>query len=203
MAKFWEQKWFKTGVALVGADIAGEYLFGDTSPGGVSGEGASYFSGDNFAAKGLNYLGVTPFGDTAVGSAVKGFYDDYVPDWLQDNLSSDNIKQASASFLNMFGDTGQMPSLPRGKTQSSFARSNTNFQAGQAGQIPLGRSGRVGNALQSPKMQAYLAQHVRASKIPQRILAQVRSTGSTTLGRVSVKRTATRTPSYSKDARTG
>jgi len=202
MAKFWEQKWFKTGVALVGANVVGEYLFGETMPGGVSGEGSSYFSGDNLAAKGLNYFGVTPFGDTAVGSAVKGFYDDYVPDWLQDNLSSDDAKKASASFLNMFGDTGQMPSGKR-TTQASYIRSDTNFQAGQAGQIPLGKNGRVGNALQSPKMQAFLAQHVRANKIPQRILAQTRSTGSTTLGKVSVKRTATRTPSYSKDARTG
>ena len=168
-------------------------------PGGVSGEGPSYFSGDNLAAKGLNYFGVTPFGETAVGSAISG----YVPDWLKDTIGSKEAKQTSASFLNMFGDIGQMPSLPRDKTQSSFTRSDTNFQAGQAGQIPLGKNGRVGNALQSPKMQAYLAQHVRASKIPQRILAQTRSTGSTTLGRVSVKRTATRTASYSKDARTG
>jgi len=201
MAKFWEQKWFKTGVALVGADVAGNYFFGDTAVDDVT--GASYYSGKGLAAKGLNYFGVTPFEDTAVGSAVKGFYDDYVPDWLQDTISSDDVKETSASFLNMFGDMGQMPSLPRNKTQSSFTRSDTNFQAGQAGQIPLGKNGRVGNALQSPKMQAYLAQHVRASKIPQRILAQTRSTGSTTLGRVSVKRTATRTPSYSKDARTG
>ena len=202
MAKFWEQKWFKTGVALVGANVAGEYLFGDSDFGFSGGEETSYFTGDNLAAKGLNYFGVTPFGNTAIGSAVKGFYDDYVPDWLQDNISSDNVKQASASFLNMFGDTGQMPSGKR-TTQARSIRSDTNFQAGQAGQIPLGKNGRVGNALQSPKMQAYLAQHVRASKIPQRILAQTRSTGSTTLGRVSVKRTATRTPSYSKDARTG
>jgi len=201
MAKFWEQKWFKTGVALVGANVAGNYFFGDTAVDDVT--GASYYSGKGLAAKGLNYFGVTPFGETAVGSAVKGFYDDYVPEWLQDSISGDDAKKASASFLNMFGDMGQMPSLPRNKTQSSFTRSDTNFQAGQAGQIPLGKNGRVGNALQSPKMQAYLAQHVRASKIPQRILAQARSTGSTTLGRVSVKRTATRTASYSKDARTG
>ena len=201
MAKFWEQKWFKTGVALVGADVVGEYFFGDTVP-GMEGTTDAYFKGDTLSGKALNYFGVTPFAGTAVGSAVKGLYDDYVPEWLQDSISSDDAKKASASFLNMFGDTGQMPSGKR-TTRANSIKSDTNFQAGQAGQIPLGKNGRVGNALQSPKMQAYLSQHVRASKIPQRILAQTRSTGSTTLGRVSVKRTATRTPSYSKDARTG
>jgi|DEB0MinimDraft_6_1074348.scaffolds.fasta_scaffold00990_4 hypothetical protein len=198
MAKFWEQKWFKTGVALVGANVVGEYLFGETMPGGVSGEGPSYFSGDNLAAKGLNYFGVTPFGETAVGSAISG----YVPDWLKDTIGSKEAKQATASFLNMFGEVGGPPSGKR-TTKPNLIRSDTSFQAGQAGQIPLGNNGRVGNALQSPKMQAYLAQHVRATKIPQRILAQPRPTGSTTLGSVSVKRTATRTPAYSKDARTG
>jgi len=33
MAKFWEQNWFKKGAMLVGADIAGEYFFGETVPG--------------------------------------------------------------------------------------------------------------------------------------------------------------------------
>jgi hypothetical protein len=200
MAKFWEQKWFKTGVALVGAKIAGNYFFGDTAVDDVT--GASYYSGKGLAAKGLNYFGVTPFGDTAIGSSVKGLYNDYVPDFLKDMIEDDDVREKSASFLNMFGEMGEPPSEKR-TTKPNLIRSDTSFQAGQAGQIPLGNNGRVGNALQSPKMQAYLAQHVRATQIPQRILAEPRPTGSTTLGSVSVKRTATRTPAYSKDARTG
>jgi len=197
MAKFWEQKWFKTGVALVGANVVGEYFFGDTVP-GMEGTTDVYFKGDTLAGKTLNYFGVTPFAGTAVGSAVS----DLVPDWLKDTIGSKEAKQATASFLNMFGEVGGPPSEKR-TTKPNLIRSDTSFQAGQAGQIPLGNNGRVGNALQSPKMQAYLAQHVRATKIPQRVLAQPRPTGSTTLGSVSVKRTATRTPAYSKDARTG
>ncbi len=201
MAKFWEQKWFKTGVALVGAKIAGNYFFGDTAVDDVT--GASYYSGKGLAAKGLNYFGVTPFGDTAIGSSVKGLYNDYVPDFLKDMIEDDDVREKSASFLNMFGDMGRPPFESKQRTQASYIRSDTNFQAGQAGQIPLGQNGRVAGALQSPQMQAYLARHVRATKVPERILAQTRPTGSTTLGSVSVKRTATRTPSYSKDARTG
>jgi len=197
MAKFWEQKWFKTGVALVGANVVGEYFFGDTVP-GMEGTTDVYFKVDTLAGKTLNYFGVTPFAGTAVGSAVSGL----VPDWLKDTIGSKEAKQATASFLNMFGEVGGPPSEKR-TTKPNLIRRDTSFQAGQAGQIPLGNNGRVGNALQSPKMQAYLAQHVRATKIPQRILAQPRPTGSTTLGSVSVKRTATRTPAYSKDARTG
>lgn len=202
MAKFWEKKEFKIGLAIAGANVVGEYLFGETMPGGVSGEGPSYYSGDSLAAKGLNYFGVTPFGETAVGSAVSGAVSGLVPDWLKDTIGGTEAKKATASFLNMFGDMGEMPSTQR-RTPSSFARSDTNFQAGRASLIPLGSNGRVNNAMQSPKMQAFLAQHVKATKIPSRILAQTRPTGTTTLGKVSVKRSATRTSPYTKDARTG
>jgi len=197
MAKFWEQKWFKTGVALVGANVVGEYFFGDTVP-GMEGTTDVYFKGDTLAGKTLNYFGVTPFAGTAVGSAVSGL----VPDWLKDTIGGTEGKKVAASFLNMFGDMGEMPSVER-RTPSSFARSDTNFQAGRAGLIPLGSNGKVNNAMQSPKMQAFLAQHVKATKIPSRILAQTRPTGTTTLGKVSVKRSATRTSPYTKDARTG
>jgi len=202
MAKFWEKKEFKIGMAIAGANVVGEYLFGESDFGFSGGEETSYFTGDNLAAKGLNYFGVTPFRNTAVGSAVSDAVSGLVPDWLKDTIGGTEGKKVAASFLNMFGDMGEMPSI-QGRTPSSFARSDTNFQAGRASLIPLGSNGKVNNAMQSPKMQSFLAQHVKATKIPSRILAQTRPTGTTTLGKVSVKRSATRTSPYTKDARTG
>ncbi len=205
MAKFWKQNWFKAGVALVGAKVAGEYLFGDSDFGFSGGEETSYFTGDNLAAKGLNYFGVTPFGNTAVGSSIYGAVDDFMPDWIKDGY--DAVKgsgaEKSASFLNMFGrDMGEMPSGKR-STQARSIRTDTNFQAGQAGQIPLGKNGRVANALSSGKMNNFLAGHVKTTYIPPRILASIQPVGSTTAKRVSVKRSATRSPAYTKDARIG
>jgi len=204
MAKFWKQNWFKAGVALVGAKFAGEYFFGDTVP-GMEGMDNQYFKGDNLAGKTLNYFGVTPFSGTSVGSSIYGAVDDFMPDWIKDGY--DAVKgsgaEKSASFLNMFGkDMGGMPSGTR-STQARSIRTDTNFQAGQAGQIPLGKNGRVANALSSGKMNNFLAGHVKTTYIPPRILASIQPVGSTTAKRVSVKRSATRSPAYTKDARIG
>lgn len=209
MAKFWKQNWFKAGVALVGAKFAGEYFFGDMMPGGVSGEGTPYFSGDNLSANTLNYFGVTPFKATGIGSSIYGAVDDFIPDSVKDGYDffKKTIKgsgaEKSASFLNMFGrDMGGMPSGTR-STQARSIRTDTNFQAGQAPQIPLGKNGRVSTALASGKMNDFLSGHVKATYVPARILANIRPVGSTSLGRVSVKRSATRSPAYTKDARIG
>jgi len=204
MAKFWKQNWFKAGVALVGAKFAGEYFFGDTVP-GMEGMDNQYFKGDNLAGKALNYFGVTPFKGTSIGSSIYGAVDDFIPDFVKDGY--DSLKgsgaEKSASFLNMFGNMGGPPSGKRTTQASGMMRSNTDFQAGQVSQIPIGKNGRVANALSSGKLNNFLSSHVKTTYIPPRILASIQPVGSTALRRVSVKRTATRSPAYTKDARIG
>jgi len=192
MAKFWEQNWFKKGAMLVGADIAGEYFFGETMPGGVSGEGPSYYSGDTFAGSFLNTVGVTPFSSTSFGSSVSG----YIPDFIKQGFSdfTGGTGSASSALSAMFGKQFQQPPSMRGvkRLPTQYGRYG-DFAAGQAGQIPLGQSGRVANALQTPQMRNYLAGLVRAESIPRRTVGTGTAyTGSTTLGSSKVKRTATR-----------
>jgi len=190
MAKFWEQNWFKKGAMLVGADIAGEYFFGETVP-GMEGTDELYFKGDSYAGSFLNTMGVTPFAGTSFGSSVSGAIPDFIKQGFGDFTGGTG--SASSALASMFGKQFREPPQPKGtRLQTQYGREKS-FGAGQAGQIPLGQSGRIANALQTPQMRDYLAGLVSAKNIPRRTVgAGTVYTGSTNVGSSKVKRTATR-----------
>ena len=66
---------------------------------------------------------------------------------------------------------------------------------------PLGSNGRVSRALNKPDATIHSKKCTRY-KVPSRILAGQTPVGSSSLGKVSVKRSATRTPTYTRDTAT-
>jgi hypothetical protein len=87
-----------------------------------------------------------------------------------------------------------------GSIQARGVRSDTNFGVSSLGtQIPLGRSGRTQGALEKMQVQDVIAQAVRSPNVPARILGRTVSPGTLASGKVRVKRSATRTKSYTSD----
>ena len=153
--------------AIAAAGYAGrEYIFGnqigsvyDTATGKYI-EGG--YSGGNFAAKTFNYLGVTPFSETKIGSFLQPLTSKYTP-----GLTLDPVGDAVAAGARALTAGERFDAMPTaGRIQASGVRSDTNFQAGQAGKFPIGNGGRVGNALGSEAMQQYLAKQVRMMGLP-------------------------------------
>lgn len=161
--------------------------------------------GSNLIGSVMNKLGVTPFQGTSLGQS----YQKYVPSFIQTGVSNvlsgkgllGTDLNLGASQGEMFRGMNRMPDAPVARQVSPYRSGQDYSPSAPVAQVPLGR-GRVGQALQRPQIQNFLAQAVNA-KIPARIVGAQIDPGSlqsiSLTGRLSVKRSATRTKKYTSD----
>ena len=153
--------------ALVGAGYFGkEYFFGDTSTNIGFGDPSTFrYTGDNFAADTLNRFKITPFTQTSFGQSTLGQAITKTGSFLGIGQSggaetvADAVQQLSA--LQRF-DRQVTP----GKISATGIRTDTTFQPGQIGRIPIGNGTQVSSALQTDAMRQYLAKQVRMMGLP-------------------------------------
>ena len=189
------------GLAALAGTAAKTYLTGPTTSGGSKFQtfGQNQSLGSSLTGGAMNFLGISPPGQM---TGLPGF----IQTGLTNLVSGKGLLGTGMGFKT---GTGQgdffegMQSLPNvGNISSSPIRTDTNFGVSAANQIPIGSNGRVSRALNKPQMQQYLAKTVRGIKVPSRILAGQTPVGSSSLSKVSVKRSATRTPTYTRDTAT-
>ena len=139
----------KLGAALVGSYFGGKYLFGDSVTGGG-------YTGTDIASKTFNAFDITPFRDTQVGSFLSPGLD-----FIRDTGLGDLVTGAGgiANAMNQFSR------FPKAK-QAGFSRikTDTNFQASRANQLPLGSANQ--RMLQLPQVQRYLAKRAQMVGLP-------------------------------------
>jgi len=139
----------KLGAALVGSYFGGKYLFGDS----VTGSG---YTGTDIASKTFNALDITPFRDTQVGSFLSPGLD-FIKDTGLGNLFT-----GAGGIAGAMSQFNRFPKAQR--TGVSRIRSDTNFQAGRANQLPLGSANQ--RMLQLPQVQKYLAKRASMVGLP-------------------------------------
>jgi len=140
----------------------------------------------------MNFLDIDPY----QGSSLQAKVNKYVPGWVTtgiSNLASGSTGKPTKTETkknDMFRDMRQLPDYDM--VSPNRIRTDTDFSA-----LPVGRNGLVQASLSNPDLLKFLAKRLE-TRVPKRILAQVQPVGSTTLGKVSVRRTATRTSPYTK-----
>ena len=154
----------KIGLTVAGAALAGKYVFGDFRPGMYDTATSKYipgeYTGTDIGSRALNFLGVKPFGDTAVGKFVSP-----VTDFVKGlNLGT------GKSLADLIAGFGEAPKAQ--KVRASSIRTDTNFMNSQAQMIPVGGNGRVGGMLAQDAVQQYLAKRGRIFGMPQSKTAQ-------------------------------
>ena len=153
--------------ALVGAGYFGkEYFFGETGMMGHQGvDRAMKYTSGSFAGETLNRFGITPFSETSFGQSTLGQAITKTGSFLGIGQSSDAEVLAgtvqSLSALQRF-DRQVSP----GKITATGIRTDTTFQPGQIGRIPIGNGTQVSSALQTDAMRQYLAKQVRMMGLP-------------------------------------
>ena len=152
--------------ALVGAGYFGsKYLFGETLPSGISGEGPLAYDDSTLYGKVFNKAGFTPFQETSFGQSTLGQAITKTGSFLGIGQSSDAEVLAgtvqSLSALQRF-DRQVSP----GKITATGIRTDTTFQPGQIGRIPIGNGTQVSSALQTDAMRQYLAKQVQMMGLP-------------------------------------
>ena len=155
--------------ALVGAGYFGSrYLFGEQSLGGYCGAGdyvgASY-TDDTFAGRVFNKFNITPFQDTSFGQSTLGKAITETGSFLGIGQSSD-AEAAIGAVQSLSAAQRFDKQISPGTITASGIRTDTNFQPGQIGRIPIGNGSQVSSALQSQAMQQYLAKQVRMMGLP-------------------------------------
>lgn len=150
--------------ALVGAGyFGGRYLFGDTAFDYEAGK--YYYTGKGMAASTFNKLDVTPFGQTSFGQSTIGRAITKTGSFLGIGESSEAETVAEAvEKLSAFQRFNQQPTP--GRITASGIRTDTTFQPGQIGRIPIGNGTQVSSALQNDAMRQYLAKQVRMMGLP-------------------------------------
>lgn len=182
---------------IMGAGKTGgpSYMFKTTGPS----------IGSNLVGSVMNTLGVTPFQGTSIGKSFAANVPGFIQTGASNLLSGKGLLgtgkgDAASDEFGMFAGMDRFPDA--GSVQARSIRTDTNFGVSAVGnQVPLGRSGRVNSALSRPEVQDFLARHVRTG-VPRRILAAQISPGSLVSGNVGVKRSATRTASYTPNEST-
>ena len=168
-------KTLKIGAAILGSTVAKDYLFGATSGG--------QYDPNTFTGSAFNKLGITPFRDTGVGSFLAPYLD------KGKDIIGFGTELADGSMRSLqFGD---LPTM--GRVGYNPVNTNTNFQAGRAGMIPLGNSGRVNSALANPNVQMYLAKRARMVGLPAINTATPTVTTKATLSPTTSRRRRART----------
>lgn len=178
---------------IAAAGYAGkQYLFGnqigsvyDTATGEYI---PGSYSGGNFAAKTFNYLGVTPFSDTSFGQSGLGQAITKTGSFL--GLGESGGAATLAGVVGSLTASQRFDKMPSpGTIQASGVNSDTNFQPGQVGRIPIGNNGQVGNALGNEAMRQYLAKQVAMMALPPvQNLPSVDMSGSTLEATTSQRR---------------
>lgn len=179
--------------AIAAAGYAGkQYLFGSSSGHGYDISTGSYiapkFTGDNFAASTFNRLGVTPFSNTSFGQSGLGQAITKTGSFL--GLGESGGAATLAGVVDSLTASQRFDKMPSpGTIQASGVNSDTNFQPGQVGRIPIGNNGQVGNALNSEAMRQYLAKQVAMMALPPvQNLPSVDMSGSTLEATTSQRR---------------
>ena len=187
------------GLAALAGSAAQTYLAGPTTSGGSQFQtfGQNQSLGSSLTGSAFNFLGISPPGQM---TGIPGFIQTGLTNLVSGKGLLGTGMGMGMSQGDFFQSMNQFPDA--GRVSSTPIRSDTNFGVSSANQIPLGSNGRVSRALAKPKMQQYLAKNVRGIKVPSRILAGQTAVGSSSLGKLSVKRSATRTPAYTRDTAT-
>lgn len=155
--------------ALAGAGYFGSrYLFGEQNLGGYGGAGdyvgASY-TDDTFAGRVFNKFDITPFQNTSFGQSTLGKAITETGSFLGIGQSSD--AQAAIGAVQRLSAAERFDRrISPGTITASGIRTDTNFQPGQIGRIPIGSGSQVSSALASQAMQQYLAKQVRMMGLP-------------------------------------
>lgn len=175
----------KIGLVLAGATIGKEYLYGDYREGIINPASGEFikgaYTGDNFAAKTLNFLGATPFKDTGVGQSFLGSAVEYMrPE------KGVGIDKAISALRQNIG-LPQAPQLGLASGNQNF-RSGQGFQPGRAQLFNVGANGRTMAALNNASTQEYIAQKVSGLNIPMAQALPSPSTGSGTIRTTSMAR---------------
>lgn len=152
--------------ALVSAGYFGSrYLFGAAQYGTLSDPAGMAYNPDTFAGKVFNKFDITPFQSTSFGQSTLGKAITETGSFLGIGQSSDAQAAAKAAesltALQRF-DRQVTP----GRVTASGIRTDTNFQPGQIGRIPIGNGTQVSSALDSQAMKQYLAKQVRMMGLP-------------------------------------
>jgi len=155
--------------ALAGAGYFGSrYLFGEQSLGGYGGAGdyvgASY-TDDTFAGRVFNKFNITPFQDTSFGQSTLGKAITETGSFLGIGQSSD-AEAAIGAVQSLSAAQRFDQAITPGKITATGIRTDTNFQPGQIGRIPIGNGTQVSSALQTDAMRQYLAKQVRMMGLP-------------------------------------
>ena len=153
----------KVGAMIAGAYFGSKYLFGETLPSGVSGEGPLAYDDSTLYGKVFNKLDITPFQETAFGQSAVGKAITGVGSFLNIGGGSDEDKASSLFSLAMGREFGRFPDAPQLSLSGFGARSDLNFQAGRAQLFQTGRGGALAAALGRDATQQYLARQVRAT----------------------------------------
>lgn len=149
----------RIGLTVAGAALAGKYVFGDFRPGMYDTATGKYikgaYTGTDISSRALNFLGVKPFGDTAVGQFVSP---------VTDFVKSLNLGTGK-SLAELISGFGNAPKA--GRVSFTPTRTDTNFMNSQAQMIPVGGNGRVGGMLAQDAVQQYLARRGQIFGMPQ------------------------------------
>jgi hypothetical protein len=152
--------------ALAGAGYFGSrYLFGAGQYGTLSDPAGMAYNPDTFAGKVFNKFNITPFQDTSFGQSTLGKAITETGSFLGIGQSSD--AQAAIGAVQSLSAAQRFDrQISPGTITASGIRTDTNFQPGQIGRIPIGNGSQVSSALQSQAMQQYLAKQVRMMGLP-------------------------------------
>jgi hypothetical protein len=156
----------RIGLTVAGAALAGKYVFGDydmyraVDPKTGLDTAKYAYTGTDISSRALNFLGVKPFGATAVGQFVSP---------VTDFVKSLNLGTGK-SLADLISGFGKAPKAA--KVSPTAIRTDTNFMNSQAQMIPVGGNGRVGGMLAQDAVQQYLARRGRIFGMPQSKTAQ-------------------------------
>ena len=144
------------------------YLFGEQILGGYGGAGdyvgASY-TDDTFAGRVFNKFNITPFQSTSFGQSTLGKAITETGSFLGIGQSSD-AEAAIGAVQSLSAAQRFDQAITPGKITATGIRTDTTFQPGQIGRIPIGNGTQVSSALQNDAMRQYLAKQVRMMGLP-------------------------------------
>lgn len=173
--------------AIAAAGYAGkQYMFGSSYTDPMSLE--TRFTGGNFVTDTFNKYNITPFSGTSFGQSGLGQAITKTGSFL--GLGESGGAATLAGVVNSLTASQRFDKMPSpGTIQASGVNSDTNFQPGQVGRIPIGNTGQVGNALGSEAMRQYLAKQVAMMALPPvQNLPSVDMSGSTLEATTSQRR---------------
>ena len=153
----------KVGAMMAGAYFGSKYVFGETLPSGISGEGPLAYDDSTLYGKVFNKLDITPFQETAFGQSKVGQAITGVGNFLNIGKGS-GVEGAVSLFSQAMGkEFGRVPDAPQVSLSGYGARSDLNFQAGRAQLFQTGKGGALAAALGREATQQYLAKQVQAT----------------------------------------